>query len=163
MWRVYVNGTASSYDDDYVYKTMRLKPNTTYTISVYGKKTSATVAPWHFVIHDGMDTNYNWADAIKSQDFELEQTTYLNRYTFTFTTSPLAGTNNARVGLHPPSSSLGNSTRFWGIQLEEGNEAGTYIYNYDKDTNRNWENEVLDGVTYSYTNYGDKYLKLYEN
>ena len=27
------------YDDDaYVYKNMRLKPNTTYTISVYGKK-----------------------------------------------------------------------------------------------------------------------------
>ena len=43
---------------------MRLKPNTTYTISVYGKKTAATVAPWHFVIHDGMDSNYNWADAI---------------------------------------------------------------------------------------------------
>ena len=74
MWYLYVNGSSSSYDDDYVYKTMRLKPNTTYTISVYGKKTAATVAPWHFVIHDGKDTNYNWADAIKSQDFELEQT-----------------------------------------------------------------------------------------
>ena len=72
MWYLYVY--SNNDDDDYVYKTMRLKPNTTYTISVYGKKTAATIAPWHFVIHDGMDTNYNWADAIKSQDFELEQT-----------------------------------------------------------------------------------------
>ena len=96
MWYLYVNGSSSSYDDDYVYKTMRLKPNTTYTISVYGKKTAATIAPWHFVIHDGKDTNYNWADAIKSQDFELEQTTYLNRYTYTFTTSANAGTHDAQ-------------------------------------------------------------------
>ena len=162
MWYLYVNGSSSSYDDDYVYKTMRLKPNTTYTISVYGKKTAATIAPWHFVIHDGKDTNYNWADAIKSQDFELEQTTYLNRYTYTFTTSANAGTHNARVGLHPPTNALGSNSRFWGIQLEEGEDAGIFIYNYDKDTNRNWKNEVLDGVTYSYTSYGDRYLKLYE-
>ena len=72
----YMHYLYSNNDDDaYVYKNMRLKPNTTYTISVYGKKNAAAIAPWHFVIHDGMDTNYNWADAIKSQDFELEQTT----------------------------------------------------------------------------------------
>ena len=33
-WYVYTNGNGATYDDDYVYKTMRLKPNTTYTISV---------------------------------------------------------------------------------------------------------------------------------
>ena len=68
---VYVDGNGASYDDDYVYKTMRLKPNTTYTISLYGRKSSATVAPWHFVIHDGRDNTYNWADAIKSPILSL--------------------------------------------------------------------------------------------
>ena len=88
---------------------MRLKPNTTYTISLYGRKSSATVAPWHFVIHDGRDNTYNWADAIKSDDIELDQSTYLNRYTFTFTTDASAGSQLARVGIHPPSNSLWRS------------------------------------------------------
>ena len=132
---IYLNGNGASYDDDYVYKEMRLKPNTTYTISLYGRKTNATNAPWHFVIHDGRDSSYNWADAIKSDDIELDQSTYLNRYTFTFTTDASAGSQLARVGIHPPSNSLEVVQLFWGIQLQEGDQATTYIYNYDKDTN----------------------------
>ena len=162
MHYVYVDGNDASYDDKYVFKTMKLKPNTTYTISVYGKKSAATIAPWHFVIHDGRDNTYNWADAIKSPDIELDQTTYLNRYTFTFTTDAGAGTNNARVGIHPPSNSLGSSSYFWGIQLQEGSKATTYIYNYtSKETSRNWVNETVDGVTYGYSSYGDLKLELY--
>ena len=161
MHYLYVNGTNASYDDDYVYKLMRLKPNTTYTISVYGKKSSATVAPWHFVIHDGRDNVYNWADAIKSPDIELDQSTYLNRYTFTFTTDASAGSQLARVGIHPPANTLASNSYFWGIQLQEGAQATTYIYNYDQDTNRNWINETVDGVTYGYSSYGDLKLELY--
>ena len=161
-WYVYTNGTSEAYDDDYVYKTMRLKPNTTYTISVYGRKTNTTNAPFRFVIHDGMDSVYNWADAIKSDEIQLDQTNNLNRYTYTFTTSPLAGTNIARVGIHPPGNDCGGCSRFWGIQLEEGAQATTFIYNWNRNTSYNWVNETIDGVTYSYTSYGERVLQLYD-
>ena len=156
------NGTSASYDDDYIYKSMRLKPNTTYTISVYGRKTNNTNAPFRFVIHDGRDNTYNWADAIKSDEIQLDQTNNLNRYTFTFTTSPLAGTNDARVGIHPPGNDCGGCSRFWGIQLEEGTQATTFIYNWNRRYQYNWVNETIDGVTYGYSSYGDVVLQLYD-
>ena len=161
-WSVYTNGTSEAYDDDYVYKTMRLKPNTTYTISVYGRKTNATNAPFRFVIHDGRDNTYNWADAIKSDEIQLDQTNNLNRYTFTFTTDAGAGTNNARVGIHPPGSDCSGCSRFWGIQLQEGAQATTFIYNWNQNASYNWVNETVDGVTYGYSSYGDQALELYD-
>ena len=161
-WSVYTNGTSEAYDDDYVYKTMRLKPNTTYTISVYGRKTNGNNAPFRFVIHDGRDNTYNWADAIKSDEIQLDQTNNLNRYTFTFTTDAGAGTNNARVGIHPPGSDCSGCSRFWGIQLQEGAQATTFIYNWNQNASYNWVNETVDGVTYGYSSYGDLVLELYD-
>ena len=66
------------------------------------------------------------------------------------------------MGIHPPGNDCGGCSRFWGIQLQEGAEATTFIYNWNRSTTYNWVNETIDGVTYGYSSYGDRALQLYD-